>query len=140
MNELFTQFLTYAAIIMGISLLLAAILFIFAYRSARRLNIPPDAGFAETLLLTPLVVVLFIDLLDLAVDFLAAPIAWIILDRMGLRALRNISVLEALVPFTQVIPTMTLAWIGVRVLGRERFERPAKVVIIDPPLQERLRE
>jgi hypothetical protein len=138
-EELLRQLAFYYLIAMGIGLVLAAVLFIFAYRQVRRMNIPPDAGFAETLLLTPLVVVLFVDMLDLAFDFLAAPIAWVILDRMGLKALRNISALEALVPFTQVVPTMTLAWFGVRLLGRERFERDGKVTIIDPPLREETR-
>jgi hypothetical protein len=50
-----------------------------------------------------------IDLLDFALDFLAAPISWIILDRLGLKALRGVSMLESLVPFTQAIPTMTIA-------------------------------
>jgi hypothetical protein len=31
---------------------------------------------------------------------------------------------------------MTLAWIGVRLLGRERFERRGNVIIVDPPLRE----
>lgn len=136
MEEILTTLAYYYLIAMGIGLVLAAILFVFAYRQVRRMNIPPDAGFAETLLLTPFVVVLFVDMLDLAFDFLAAPVAWIILDRMGLKALRNVSVVEALVPFTQLIPTMTLAWIGVRLLGRERFERSGNVIIVDPPLRE----
>ena len=55
-----------------------------------------------------------IDLLDFALDFLAAPISWIILDRLGLKALRGVSTVESLIPFTQAIPTMTLAWVWVR--------------------------
>ena len=58
-----------------------------------------------------------IDLLDLALDFLAAPISWLILDRLGLKALRGVSAVEALIPGTQLIPTMTLCWFGVRLLG-----------------------
>jgi hypothetical protein len=136
LEELLTRLAYGYLIAMGIGLVLVTILFIFAYRQVRRMHIPPDAGFAETLLLTPFVVVLFVDLLDLAFDFLSAPIAWLILDRMGLKALRNVAALEALVPFTQLIPTMTLAWIGVRLLGRERFERDGNVIIVDPPLRE----
>jgi hypothetical protein len=136
MEDFLTRLAYYYLIAMGIGLLLAIILFAFAYRQIRRMNIPPDAGFAETLLLMPFVVVVFVDLLDLAFDFLAAPLAWIILDRMGLKALRNVATLEALVPFTQVIPTMTLAWIGVRLFGRERFERDGDVIIVDPPVRE----
>lgn len=100
--------------LMGISLLLALLLLIVVWRNVKRLNIPPDATFGETLQLTPISVVLMIDLLDFGLDFLAAPIAWIILDRLGLKALRGVSVVEAFIPLTQAIPTMTLAWIWVR--------------------------
>lgn len=100
--------------LMGISLVLALLLLVFVWRSVKRLNIPPDATFGETLQLTPISVVLMIDLLDFGLDFLAAPVAWIILDRLGLKALRGVSVVEAFIPLTQAIPTMTLAWIWVR--------------------------
>lgn len=105
------------AAMMGISLILAALLFIFAVRRIRRLDIPGDAGFGEALLYTPLALVLFIDLLDFALDILAAPITWMILDRLGLKALRNVFAFEALLPFTQFIPAMTLAWFAARLLG-----------------------
>jgi hypothetical protein len=100
--------------LMGISLLLALLLLIVVWRNVKRLNIPQDATFGETLKLTPISVVLMIDLLDFGLDFLAAPVAWIILDRLGLKALRGVSVVEAFIPLTQAIPTMTLAWIWVR--------------------------
>lgn len=102
---------------MGISLVLAAVLFIFAIRHLRRLNIPPNATFGETLAYTPFVLVLFIDLLDWGLDVFAAPITWVILDRLGLRALRNVSAVEALIPFTQPIPLLTLSWLWVRLFG-----------------------
>ena len=100
--------------VMGISLLLALLLFLFVVRQVRKIDVPPDAGFQETLLYTPFSVVLMIDLLDLGLDFLSIPFTWVILDRLGLKALRNVSVVEAAVPFTQAIPTLTLAWIGAR--------------------------
>jgi hypothetical protein len=31
---------------------------------------------------------------------------------------------------------MTIAWIGVRLLGRERFEREDRITIVDPPMRE----
>jgi hypothetical protein len=101
----------------GVSLLLGSALIVIAIGQMRKINIPPDADFNTTMQLTPLLVVLGIDMLDFALDFLAAPIAWIILDTMGLKALRNVSAIEALIPFTQPIPTLTLAWLAVRVLG-----------------------
>lgn len=110
---------------MGVSLFLALVLFFLVVRQMRRINVPPGAGFAETLLYTPFLVVVFIDLLDFALDILAAPFAWIILDRLGLKALRGVSAVEALLPFTQFIPTMTLSWILARVLG------PSKMSMIE---------
>ena len=103
------------AIMMGVALILALLLLAIVWRQVKQIKIPPDATFGETLQLTPFLVVVMIDLLDFALDFLAAPIAWILLDRMGLKALRGVSVVESLVPLTQVIPTMTIAWIWARI-------------------------
>ena len=103
------------------ALILALILLVIIIVQDRRIHVPPDAGFAETLLYTPFLVVVFLDVLDLALDFLSAPIAWIVLDRLGLKGLRGFATVESFIPFTQAIPTMTLSWIGVRALGKERF-------------------
>ena len=108
--------LTFAAVLF-VSLVLGAIFMGIAVIKLRKIEIPIDAGFVETLHYTPLVVVLAVDLLDLALDFLAAPISWAILDRLGLKALRTVSAVEALIPGTQLIPTMTLCWFAVRVLN-----------------------
>lgn len=107
---------------MGVSLILALILLFIVWRQVKRIKVPPHAGFAETLHYTPFLVVLLVDLLDLALDFLAAPVAWVVLTRLGLQGLRGVSVVEALIPFTQPIPTLTLSWIGVRLLGRTRLD------------------
>ena len=104
---------------MVISFVLAMVLFFLVISRLRRMNIPPNAGFSETLLYTPLLLVVFIDLLDFALDVLAAPFTWMILDRLGLKALRGFAAFEALLPFTQIIPTMTLAWIAVRLVGSQ---------------------
>ncbi len=93
-----------------------SLLLIYA-RRLRAMNIPPDATFFETLHYTPLLVVIAIDLLDLGLDILAAPLSWVILDKLGLKALRGVATVEALIPGTQIIPTMTLCWFGVRLLG-----------------------
>jgi hypothetical protein len=116
LTDTLQTFGTYLLIVMGVSLVLALLLLIIVIRQVRKINVPPGADFQETLLLTPFSVVLMIDLLDLGLDFLAAPISWVILDRLGLKALRGVSAVEAVIPFTQPIPTMTLAWIGARVL------------------------
>lgn len=123
------------AVGMGISLLLALLLFVFAVRHLRRINVPPGAGFGETLMYTPLVLVLFIDLLDWGLDILAAPVVWVVLDRLGLRALRNVSAVEALIPFTQFIPLLTASWIWVRLFGSDALplDGGRKDVIDHPP-------
>jgi hypothetical protein len=97
-----------------VSLLLGTILLVFAAKRVRQLNIPDDADFVETLRLTPFYVVLGIDLLDLGLDFLSVPVVWVILDRMGLKALRSVSAVQAVIPGTQFIPALTACWIGVR--------------------------
>ncbi|UCG23520.1 MAG: hypothetical protein JSW55_15435 [Chloroflexota bacterium] len=109
--------------------LVGALVLIFAYRRIRRLDIPDDATFAETLLLTPLSIVIAIDLLDLGLDILAAPISWAILDRLGLRALRGVAAFEALLPGTQLIPTMTLCWFGARLLNTHSKGTSRRVII-----------
>ncbi len=100
-----------------VCLTLALLLFIFVVRKIRRLDIPPGATLSETLQAAPFTLVAFIDLLDLGLDVFAVPITWVVLDRLNLRALRNVSALEALIPFTGPIPTLTLAWIWVRLFG-----------------------
>ena len=107
--------------VMSVAIILALILLVIVVIQVRKINVPPNAGFAETLLYTPLLVVLFLDVLDLALDFMSAPIAWIVLDRLGLKGLRGIATVESLIPLTQVIPSMTLAWIAVRLMGKDRF-------------------
>lgn len=112
--ETLRTFALYLGTSMLIALILALLLLAIVWRQVKKINIPPHAGFSETLRYTPFSVVLFIDLLDFGLDFLAAPFAWIILDRLGLKALRGVSAVEALIPFTQAIPTMTLSWVFVR--------------------------
>jgi hypothetical protein len=102
---------------MAAALLLSLLLFVFVIRQLRKIRVPVEAGFSETLRYTPFLVVVFIDLLDFALDVLAAPFSWIILDRLGLKSLRGVSVVQALIPLTQAIPALTISWIAVNWLG-----------------------
>jgi len=91
---------------------------------------PEGATFADALRGVPLRLVIGLDLLDLGLDVLAAPLTWLFLDRAGLRALRNIASLEALVPLTQPIPLLTLCWLGVRLMDRGGVAQGGRT---DPP-------
>ncbi len=97
-----------------VSVVLSLVCFALAVRKLRNLDIPPDADFTTTLLAVPIYVVLAIDLLDFGLDIFATPIVWVVLDRLNLKSLRNISAVEALIPFTNPIPTLTIAWVAVR--------------------------
>lgn len=77
-----------------------------------------EAGFADTLRRAPLRLCVGLDLLDLGLDVFAAPLAWLLLDRSGLKPLRGVAAVEAVIPFTQAIPLMTLCWLGVRLSDR----------------------
>lgn len=89
----------------------------WTWRSLRRINIPEHLSFVEALQWTPLPVVILLDLLDLVFDIFAAPITWVLLGKIGLSPLRAVTAAEAVIPGTQLIPTMTLAWLGVRLLS-----------------------
>ncbi|MGH2542853.1 MAG: hypothetical protein ACRDIB_08655 [Ardenticatenaceae bacterium] len=111
-------------IISGTSLLLAAVMGVWVWQRVRHLRLPPEATFVEAMRLTPFSVVLFLDLLDLGLDVFSAPISWVVLSRLGLQQLRGATVLEALIPGTQAIPTMTTAWLLVRLFGPKLDEIP----------------
>jgi hypothetical protein len=123
-------------VIMGIALLIATVGIALLYRRIRRIQLPPDADFFTTVRHLPLSFVLVLDLLDFGLDMLAAPVAWLLLEHLGLRALRNKAAVEALIPLTQAIPTFTIAWFAARTLdlgtppGR-RYGGRKPVVIID---------
>ncbi len=111
------------------AVLLGIIGLLLIHRSLARLQVPPNAGFATTLRIVPLSLVIVLDLLDLGLDIFAAPIVWLLLSRYRLQALRNVAAVEALVPFTQVVPTLTFAWLAVRMLGLG--EAPGAVIDAD---------
>lgn len=101
-------------IFMGLAFLAGVVVLALIYHRLRRISVPPDAGFFKTLRAVPLSLVLALDLIDLGLDVLAAPFTWIILDRLGLKALRQVATVEALIPFTGPIPTLTLCWFVAR--------------------------
>lgn len=112
-----------ALIVMGVALALALLLLGWILWRVRRINLPPGADFATALRMTPFAVVFLLDLLDLGLDFFAAPISWVILGKLGLAPLRGVSVVEQIIPGTQFIPTMTAAWVVVRLLDRRLLNR-----------------
>ena len=110
--------------LMGAILCFALLLMGLVLWQVRRIEIPPDADFITALLATPLIVVVVLDLLDLALDFLSAPVSWVLLTRLGLGPLRGVTVVQGLIPGTQLIPTMTLAWIFARLTRHKRIAGP----------------
>ena len=76
-EETLRTFLTYLGMAMFVSLLFGLLLLGWVAWQVKRINVPEGADFAETLRYTPFTVVLMIDLLDFALDFLGAPVAWI---------------------------------------------------------------
>ena len=103
---------------MLLSVALASLLLALTYRRLKRIHIPPGADFFTTLRYVPLTLVLFLDLLDFGLDFFSAPIAWVILGKLGLQSLRGVTVAEEIIPGTQFLPTMTAAWFAARLLPR----------------------
>jgi hypothetical protein len=116
--------LTVFGIFVGVSLGLAILLLIWVIWRVKRIQLPPEADFMTALQATPLAVVVLLDLLDLSLDFLSAPFAWVVLGYLGLKPLRGVTMVESLIPGTQVLPTMTAAWLFVRIRNRmQRSER-----------------
>jgi hypothetical protein len=117
-EEQLRTFLLIFAGLAVLSLVAAILLALVTYRRLRRLRLPSDADFTTCLRTVPISVVIILDLLDFSLDFLSAPIAWVMLGKLGLQGMRGITVLEELIPGTQLLPTMTLAWIGIRLYDR----------------------
>lgn len=116
--------LTIFGIFVGVSLGLAILLLIWVVWRVKRIHLPPEADFMTALQATPLAVVVLLDLLDLSLDFLSAPFAWVVLGYLGLKPLRGVTMVESLIPGTQVLPTMTAAWLFVRI--RNRMQRSGR--------------
>ena len=102
-----------------VGLLMAVLLLVWVIWRVKRIQVPPGADFLTTLRYTPVSVVILLDLLDLAFDFLAAPFAWVLLSYLNLQSLRTVTVIEAIIPGTQFIPLMTAAWLFARFASPE---------------------
>ncbi|HZD56436.1 MAG TPA: hypothetical protein VE136_06930 [Anaerolineales bacterium] len=100
--------------LMGMGVIISLVLLGWVVWRVRRINLPPGADFFTALRATPLSVVILLDLLDLSLDIFGAPFAWTILTYLGLKPLRGVTILESLIPGTQFIPTMTVAWVIAR--------------------------
>ncbi len=114
MQETFFQIFGTFALVMLVAALVGFLGLLLMIRSMRHMRVPPNAGFFTTLRYVPLGLVILLDLLDFGLDFLAAPISWVILDRMNLNGLRDKAAVEALIPFTGAIPVFTIAWFATR--------------------------
>ena len=97
-----------------LGLLLAIVFLLWVMRRVKRIQLPENADFLTVLRHTPLSVVILLDLLDLSLDIFSAPFAWVLLGYLGLEALRGVTIVEALIPGTQFLPTMTAAWLVAR--------------------------
>ncbi len=131
MEDWVQQFLTTIVAILFVAALLGLVGLLLLHRRLRRLRIPPNADFATTLRAVPVSLVVVLDLLDFGLDVFATPIVWLVLSRYKLQALRNVAAVEALVPFTQPIPTLTISWFAVRALGMGQAPPPEGVIDVE---------
>ncbi len=123
MNISLLDVLKILGIVAGIGLLLSLGLGAWIFWKIRRINLPAGTEFFDALRATPLPVVILLDLLDLSLDIFSAPLSWLILSRLGLEPLRTVTVIEALIPGTELVPTMTIAWLIARYWRNARIPR-----------------
>jgi len=110
-----SQVITSLLIAMGISLVIALVGLALMIKRIRTMHIPATNDLFTTLHHVPLILVVLLDLLDFSLDIFSAPIAWAILNRMGLSSLRNTATIQAVIPISNTIPCLTIAWFSVRV-------------------------
>ncbi len=115
--------LTALASVMFIGLVLSLALLAWVFLKVRRINLPAGSEFFDALRATPLSVVILLDLLDLSLDIFSAPVAWVILSKLGLEPLRPVTVVKDLIPLPglEVLPTMTIAWGVARIWKNARI-------------------
>jgi hypothetical protein len=118
------DFIAAAALAVVLILVLAAAALYLAYRKLRRIRIAGDSDFFTTIRAVPLALVVGLDLLDLGLDVFSTPITWLLLDRLGLKALRNVATIKAAIPLGDMIPALTIAWLATRFLKLGRPHDP----------------
>lgn len=101
---------TFVGLVVALGLLWAGLLGLVLYR----MTAGRDAGQLAALRAAPLQLVLLLDAIDLGLDVLGAPLVWLVMSRSELRALRGLSVIETLIPGTQLLPAMTISWLYAR--------------------------
>jgi hypothetical protein len=107
------------AVVSALSLVAAAVLGLVLWRRLRRLS-TTGGGFWQTLREVPFGLVVLLDLLDLGLDVFSAPIIWVLLKKLGLTALREVATVQALIPISAPIPTMTICWLLARARSGNR--------------------
>jgi len=119
-------FVIVIAVILAAAIVSGALLVGWALGKLRekKLRVPPGADFFSTVRAVPLPLLVGLDLLDLGLDVFSAPIIWFILNRLKLQKLRNVATVEALIPFSAPIPTLTIAWLLARFFGFGRAHDP----------------
>jgi hypothetical protein len=112
------------AVVAVLSLLIGSGILYVAYRKLRHIRIGKESDFFTTLRAVPLSLVIGLDVLDLGLDVFSTPITWFILDRLHLKALRNIATIKAAIPVGDLIPALTLAWFAARYFNLGRPHDP----------------
>lgn len=105
------------AMVMGISLIISIVGLTMIMRRIQTIDIPHTTDFFTTLHHVPLSLVILLDLLDFSLDMFAAPISWVILNRMGLQNLRNAATIQAIVPGSSMLPMLTISWVLARMFN-----------------------
>ena len=113
----------------GLSILLGLVWLWVVVRLIRRATVDRDPETLAAVQALPLPLALGIDAIDLGLDFLGAPVAWLAvteaarrLEAPELKRLRGLTLLESLIPGTQLIPVMTITWIYAQnVAAQERL-------------------
>ncbi len=109
--------------LMLVGLLVSLALLAWVFFKIRKINIPAGTDFFDALRATPLSVVILLDVLDLSLDIFSAPVAWMVLSKLGLQPLRTVSVVKDLIPIPglEALPAMTISWGVARVWKNARI-------------------